>query len=96
MTLGVSDGNNIYAVRYASDGNAPTLYYSRNADAFYRDHPEMERTFSPSTRFVVSKPGGSIRISGLKCRRIRACTSVAGSLRSCRSSRSRRVLSMTT
>jgi predicted glutamine amidotransferase len=58
MTLGVSDGNDIYAVRYASDGNAPTLYYSREGEAFYRDHPEVERTLSPASRFVVSEPGG--------------------------------------
>ena len=58
MTLGVSDGNNIYAVRYASDGNAPTLYYSRDIESFRRDHPDLPGGLSPSSRFVVSEPGG--------------------------------------
>jgi hypothetical protein len=29
MTVGVSDGRSIWAARYASDGQAPTLHYSR-------------------------------------------------------------------
>ena len=36
MTLGVSDGTRLYAVRYASDGAAPTLYYSRDLEGVYR------------------------------------------------------------
>jgi len=89
MTLGLSDGKQIYAVRYASDGHAPTLYHSRDAEGFYRDHPEVEGTLGPSTRFVVSEPGGKyqdlwIEVPQSSCLRI-----CAGSLRSCRSSRSR-------
>ncbi len=58
MTLGASDGKNLYAVRYASDGNAPTLYYSRSPEDVYRDHPDLRGRFSPKTRFVVSETAG--------------------------------------
>jgi predicted glutamine amidotransferase len=31
MTLGLTDGSTFYGVRYASDGEAPTLFHSRDA-----------------------------------------------------------------
>lgn len=60
MTLGVSDGTYVYAVRYASDGAAPTLYYSRDLESVYRAHPDLRGRFSLSTRFVVSEPAGQV------------------------------------
>lgn len=60
MTLGVSDGTSFYAIRYASDGAAPTLYYSRDLDAVYKSHPDLRGRFSLSTRFVVSEPAGQV------------------------------------
>jgi glutamine amidotransferase len=61
MTLGMSDGESVYAVRYASDGNAPTLYYSRDVDDIYRCNPELRGRSSPSTRLIVSEPTGTAR-----------------------------------
>ncbi len=60
MTLGVSDGTRLYAVRYASDGAAPTLYYSRDLESMYKIHPDLRGRFSDSTRFVVSEPAGQL------------------------------------
>jgi len=59
MTLGVADGERLYAVRYASDGEAPSLFYSRDLDGFYNDHPERERRFASTTRLVASEVTGS-------------------------------------
>ena len=56
MTLGVSDGRTIYAVRYASDGEAPSLHYSHHADDICRLNPRLEGCFGPTTRIVVSEP----------------------------------------
>lgn len=61
MTLGVSDGDTLYAVRYASDGNAPTLFYSRDIEDVYRSNPELKGKFSPETRLIVSEPSGKAR-----------------------------------
>ena len=36
MTLGFTDGNAIYAVRYASDGDAPTLFHTDDTEHLYR------------------------------------------------------------
>ncbi len=58
MTLGLSDGKALYAVRYASDGQAPTLYYSRSiADLTYLE-PEVRERLGPDARAVVSEPIG--------------------------------------
>lgn len=58
MTLGLTDGRTLYAVRYASDQNAPTLVYSKDVDDIYRLNPEMKGRFSPTTRVVASEPVG--------------------------------------
>jgi len=60
MTVGLSDGKNLYAVRYASDGEAPTLFHSRDVDSVYKAHPDLPRKFDTSTRFVVSEPSGVV------------------------------------
>jgi glutamine amidotransferase len=60
MTVGVSDGQSIWAVRYASDGEAPTLYYSRDAADVGRLNPEIIETLGPAVRVVVSEPIGRI------------------------------------
>jgi glutamine amidotransferase len=58
MTVAVSDGKSIYAVRYASDGDAPTLYHSREMSEVYKLAPHLIDRLSPSTRLVVSEPLG--------------------------------------
>jgi predicted glutamine amidotransferase len=61
MTLGISDGQTLYAVRYASDGEAPTLYYSRDVEEVYRTNPDLQDRFDPTTRIIASEPTGKAR-----------------------------------
>lgn len=62
MTLGLSDGDSIYAVRYASDGQAPTLYYSKSvADlAKLGLASSAAEMLGPKARMVVSEPIGKL------------------------------------
>jgi glutamine amidotransferase len=58
MTLGVSDGERLYAVRYASASEPNTLFVSHDARDVQLLHPEEERIqrFSEEDRAVVSEP----------------------------------------
>ena len=58
MTLGVSDGKTLYGVRYGSDGRAPSLYYSPDADEFSQVNPEFKHIFGDKARAIVSEPPG--------------------------------------
>ena len=58
MTLGISDGETIYTVRYASDGKAPTLFYSPDADEFSKVNPDFKDIFGENARAIVSEPPG--------------------------------------
>ena len=58
MTLGVSDGETIYSVRYGSDGKAPTLFYSPDADEFSKVNPDFKAVFGDKARAIVSEPPG--------------------------------------
>ena len=60
MTVAVSDGTSIYAVRYASDGDAPTLYHSRDMEDVFQLNPALRSRLGPSTRMIVSEPVGAI------------------------------------
>ncbi len=65
MTLGLSDGENVYAVRYASDGQAPTLYYSRAIEDLVALRPDLGR-LGHAARMVVSEPIGTIAEAWIK------------------------------
>lgn len=65
MTLGLTDGKTLYALRYASDGKAPTLYYTRDVEDVYRTHPDLKGKFSMDTRFIASEPAGKAEESWL-------------------------------
>ena len=57
-TFGVSDGHNLWAVRYASEGRARSLFASADVDAvrtLYPDNPRFAR-LSPDDRLIVSEP----------------------------------------
>jgi glutamine amidotransferase len=58
MTLGLSDGERLYAVRYASASTANSLYVSNDARDVQLLHPDNERIqgFSPEDRAIVSEP----------------------------------------
>ena len=57
-TFGVSDGTSLWAVRYASEGTARTLFASADVDAVKRLHPENPRLqqLGEGDRLIVSEP----------------------------------------
>ena len=58
MTVGLTDGEVLYAVRYASGPVVNTLYVSEDVDSVRMLYPEQERLqhFSDDARVVVSEP----------------------------------------
>jgi predicted glutamine amidotransferase len=60
MTLGLTDGRTTWAVRYASDGKAPTLYHSRDVGDIAKLNPAVLDRFSLDSRMIVSEPVGDI------------------------------------
>lgn len=58
MTLGISDRQRIYVVRYASDGDAPSLFHSRDREDLHRLDPNLHGRISLETRVIVSEPVG--------------------------------------
>jgi predicted glutamine amidotransferase len=58
MTLGFSNGETLWAVRYSSEGKSRTLYASADAHAVQALHPENERfaRLRDEDRVVVSEP----------------------------------------
>ena len=59
MTLGLTDGKRLYAVRYSSQGRARTLYHSPSLEALKEIFPEL-RDYSDDARAVVSEPFGEL------------------------------------
>jgi glutamine amidotransferase len=55
MTLGISDGERIYSVRYSSERESRTLFYSKDVDALRNLHPDAD-SFSDDARAIVSEP----------------------------------------
>ena len=55
MTLGISDGESLYAVRYSTEGRSRSLFHSANRDATAEIAPEVGR-FSKGARAIVSEP----------------------------------------
>lgn len=58
MTLGISDGVTLWGIRYASDGNAPSLYYSPDIVEFEKLNPKVVGRFDSTSRCIVSEPMG--------------------------------------
>lgn len=58
MTLGLSDGKCLYAVRYAGGREVNSLFVSENMDAVRALYPERERLkhFTGKARAIVSEP----------------------------------------
>jgi predicted glutamine amidotransferase len=58
MTVGISDGERPWAVRYSSQHRSRTLFVSEDVDALRQLHPENERLqrLSEGDRVVVSEP----------------------------------------
>ena len=62
MTLGLSDGKTVYAVRYASDNEAPTLYYSKAVEDLVELglSANTRELLGPDARMIVSEPTGKL------------------------------------
>lgn len=58
MTVAVSNGTSLHAVGYASDGEAPSLYHSRDTDDIFRINPDLRQLLTHSARVIVSEPVG--------------------------------------
>ena len=55
MTLGISDGESLFAVRYSSSGEQRSLFHSASVAAVHELAPEQKR-FSSDARAIVSEP----------------------------------------
>ena len=55
MSLGISDGENLYAVRYSTVGRSRTLFHSKDVEAIQDVTPEAGRV-SSRTCAIVSEP----------------------------------------
>ena len=58
MTIGISDGERLWAVRYSSMHESRTLFVSEDVEAVQKLHPENERLqrMSEGDRVIVSEP----------------------------------------
>ena len=59
MTLGLSDGKRLYAIRYSSEHQSRSLYHSASMAALQQLNPKLKR-FSPDARAIVSEPCGEM------------------------------------
>ncbi len=55
MTLGITDGEQLIGVRYSSQRQSRTLYYSAEMEALQQLNPNLEH-FSKDARAIVSEP----------------------------------------
>ena len=62
MTVAVSDGERVWAARYASGPVVNSLFVTADASAVRELHPEDERVraFSDEARAIVSEPLGDL------------------------------------
>jgi predicted glutamine amidotransferase len=58
MTIGIADGERLWAIRYSSKGESRTLFVSEDVEAVQRLHPENPRLreLTEGDRLVVSEP----------------------------------------
>jgi glutamine amidotransferase len=62
MTVATTDGSNIWAFRYSSEGESRSLYFSTRMDSLKAIHPEIGELaqLSDETRVIVSEPLGDL------------------------------------
>jgi glutamine amidotransferase len=62
MSLAVSDGRHLWAFRYASIGEPPSLFYSTRPETLRAKYPEVAimQNLSDDSRLVVSEPLGDL------------------------------------
>ena len=58
MTVATSDGKSVWAVRYSSEGDSRSLFFSTRVDTLREQHPEVAilQELSDESRLVVSEP----------------------------------------
>jgi len=56
MTLAVSDGRRLFALRYASDGDAPSLFHNKNTTHALRDIFGNPETIPEDAIIILSEP----------------------------------------
>ena len=59
MTLGITDGDTLWGIRYASAGTPRTLFHSKEMRALKELSPQVAE-FSDDTRVIVSEPFGQL------------------------------------
>jgi len=62
MTIGTTDGKNVWAFRYSSERKSRTLFYSTDVRTVRELHPERTRLqeISDESRIIVSEPLGDL------------------------------------
>jgi glutamine amidotransferase len=62
MTVATTDGERVWAFRYASNGEPSSLYYSTDIPTLRRQHPDnpMLAELSDESRLIVSEPLGNL------------------------------------
>lgn len=62
MSVAVSDGETIWALRYSSEGVPPSLFYSTRVETLRTMYPDnaLMRRLSTGSRMVVSEPLGDL------------------------------------
>ena len=62
MTVATTDGESVWAFRYASKGTPSSLFYSTDVTTLRRQHPDnpMLQGISDEARLVVSEPLGEL------------------------------------
>lgn len=80
MTLGISDGKNLWGLRYDSDGSGPTLYISPSIEEINRVSPQVAK--KPGAFVAASFPSRSVttRTVGNRFPRTRRFSSVRRAL----------------
>ena len=58
MTVATTDGTNVWAFRYSSEGQSRSLFYSTDVVTLRQLHPELEvlEGLSDESRLIVSEP----------------------------------------
>jgi predicted glutamine amidotransferase len=61
-TIATSDGENLWAFRYSSEGKSRSLFFTRDVRQLRQQYPDREilREVSDDTRLVVSEPIGDL------------------------------------
>jgi predicted glutamine amidotransferase len=62
MSVAVSDGRSVWAFRYSSEGQPPSLYFSTKVETLRDQHPDISlfQKLSDESRLIVSEPLGDL------------------------------------